>query len=413
MLCIYLFQIYLPIYAQSVKKPHPVNNEIPLLVDPKLKLSANNNPQHLNYPAEVELLYREAGKQLIWIAPDTVKTHASDAMMMLDCVLQYGLNRDDYHSKELLYDKLNLYTSKFSKTNFAQKSRFDKLLTDAMLTFINDLHYGKLNPGHRPSQIDGKGFPGFSATSELLKALRSEDFDNIITGVQPQSKAYTSLQYRMHLLEGRVTAECYSLPESEIRKMAINMERLRWLDKNELTYIQVNIPSLTLTFITPDSAYKFKVMVGKPASPTLARQDMISFFITQQKGSADPLIFQLNYAPKTTIRGVSNRRVFNNRNRAITTGFIAVDQPDMLAALLLKYDGSNQQTATFHQALVKGERQKFSLSKPVPVIVTYLTLEINKGIITSYRDIYKQDKGLEMALYNRQPPLVVKNKSGQ
>jgi murein L,D-transpeptidase YcbB/YkuD len=408
---IYLFPLYMVVYGQVVKKTSSKNQEFPFSNGLNLPLAAKDNPQHLNYPEEVKQIYRQAGKKLLWIAPDTVRTHAADAMMMLDCVLQYGLNHGDYHPKELLYDKLNLYTSKFSKTTFAEKSRFDRLLTDAMLTFMNDLHYGKLNPAHRPSQIDGKVLTGFRANVELLKAIRQEDFYSAVDNVQPKSKAYVNLQYRMHLLEGRVNAECYSFPESEIRKMAINMERLRWVEKDKSTFIQVNIPSLTLKFVTLDSTYKFKVIVGSPASPTHARQDALNSFATQSKGPAGSMIFELTNLPLMNIRGLADKQVFRKQDRAVSTGYIAVEQPDKLAALLLKYDGASQQIARLHHALNNGRREKFNMGKAVPVIITYLTLEINEGIIASYKDIYNQDKDLEMALYNRRLPFTLISKS--
>jgi murein L,D-transpeptidase YcbB/YkuD len=401
-----LLPFYVTVFGQTIKNSPDKNQEVPLPDNIRLNIAANNNPLHLNYPKEVEQIYRQAGKKLLWIAPDTVKTHASDAMLLLDCVLQYGLNHDDYHPRALLYEKLNLYTSQFSKTSFAEKSRFDRLLTDAMLTFINDLHYGKLNPRYRPVQID-EGVTGFSANAVLLKSLRSNDFDSAIVDVQPQSKAYVNLQYRMHLLEGKMTAECYSFPESEIRKMAINMERLRWIDKNEHTFIQVNIPSLTLKFITPDSTYEFKVIVGAPASPTTVRQDAITYFNTEPEGVAHRMIFKLNRNPAMSIKGAGDPNPFNKTDRAVTTGYISVEQPEKLAALLLKYDGANNKTALLNQALVNGKAQTFSLKKTVPIIITYLTLEIKEGIIFSYKDIYNKDESLETALYNKQMQLTL------
>ncbi|GAC1312602.1 MAG: hypothetical protein NVSMB24_34430 [Mucilaginibacter sp.] len=40
----------------------------------------------LYFPASVKRFYENNGYQLTWIAPATVKTHASEAMLMLDCV---------------------------------------------------------------------------------------------------------------------------------------------------------------------------------------------------------------------------------------------------------------------------------------------------------------------------------------
>ncbi len=45
------------------------------------------NRPNLYYPRSVERFYKQNGYHLVWIAPDTVKTHArEEAMLMLDCV---------------------------------------------------------------------------------------------------------------------------------------------------------------------------------------------------------------------------------------------------------------------------------------------------------------------------------------
>jgi len=67
-------------------------------------------------------------------------------MLMLDCVLQFGLSHDDYHPKELSYDLLHNILEKPGQVSAADKAKYDILLTDALVTFMNHLHYGKLNP---------------------------------------------------------------------------------------------------------------------------------------------------------------------------------------------------------------------------------------------------------------------------
>src|ERR1700744_595530 len=69
---------------------------------------------NLHYPLSVMRFYRQEGYRLIWLT-DTVKTPVWDAMSILDCVAQYGLNPAGYHQKELTYDKLHLAQSKISR----------------------------------------------------------------------------------------------------------------------------------------------------------------------------------------------------------------------------------------------------------------------------------------------------------
>lgn len=374
----------------------------------RIQLSDQKNPLHINYPGEINRLYLQTGDKLLWLAPDTVKMHAGDAMMILDCVLQYGLSHQDYHPQELLYDKLNLYTSKFSKISFAKKARFDILLTDAMLTLMNNLHYGKLNPEHTVEQVDASGFTGFRANNTLMAALKGGDFTSVVTGVQPKSKMYLNLQYRMHLLEGRYTAECYTVPESDIRKMAINMERLRWVNTDAPVYMFINIASATLQLHTPEANYPFKVIVGKPSSPTHVQVGFVDFFTVAQPGPR--WLFESNKVMEINIKGGVDKQLFNKKQRSLSTGSVLVEQPAKLAGLLLNQDNGMVRAFEMNKTIANHKTQKINLKNPVPIIITYLTCEVKEGVMITYKDIYKQDKNLEMALYGIKQPLIINNK---
>ena len=160
------------------------------------------------YPHEVARFYKQNGYKLAWIAPDTIKTHAWDAMLLLDCVRQYGLNHNDYHPKELLYDTLHRLIEKTGTD--AEKARFDILLTDAMIRFMNDLHYGKLNPVYTRLIIDRRA--AFRVDSVLSIALNIGNFQSGINAVQPKSSLYADLQYHMSLLVGLRSGDCYVIP---------------------------------------------------------------------------------------------------------------------------------------------------------------------------------------------------------
>jgi hypothetical protein len=105
-----------------------------------ITLAIKKNRANLYYPRSVERFYKQNGHQLVWVAPDTVKTHASEAMLMLDCVKLYGLLHFDYHPKQLTYDQLHKLVEKGGTE--ADKARYDIYLTDAMIRLMNDLHYG-------------------------------------------------------------------------------------------------------------------------------------------------------------------------------------------------------------------------------------------------------------------------------
>jgi murein L,D-transpeptidase YcbB/YkuD len=198
--------------------------------DINMKLLGTSIKQHkadLHYPLSVERFYKQEGFRLVWLLKDTVKTPAWDALLLLDCILQYGLNPADYHPLELTYDNLHLMQT--DKVSNSDKANFDIVLTDAIITLINNLHYGKLNPEFSAEKIDSKDIKQFKGDKVLLNSLELNNITNAILIAQPQSEAYTNLQRHMLVLTTKYSGSNYVKAEKDIRKMAINMERLRWI----------------------------------------------------------------------------------------------------------------------------------------------------------------------------------------
>jgi len=185
-----------------------------LLIPSQLKaqstvaLAIKKNRANLYYPLSVERFYRQNGHQLVWIAPDTVKTHAWQAMLMLDCVKLYGLSHADYHPKQLIYDQLHKLVDHGGTQ--AEKADYDILLTDAMIRLMNDLHYGKLNPVYTTVKID-RGVR-FRAEKELQIAIQSSAFLDAIDQSQPKSKLYIDMQDHMRIVLGQRSGDCYLIP---------------------------------------------------------------------------------------------------------------------------------------------------------------------------------------------------------
>jgi hypothetical protein len=186
------------------------------------------NSGKLRYPHSVERFYQQEGYSLIWVLKDTVKTPAWDAMILLDGVLQYGLNPVDYHQKELTYNKLHL--AQIQTVNDPEKAYFDLIMTDAIITLINNLHYGKLNPDFPVKRIDADNITEFKGDKILIDALQINNLMTAILNVQPHFEAYMNLQRHMKLLTTKYSGSNYVKPESDIRNMAISMDRLRWVN---------------------------------------------------------------------------------------------------------------------------------------------------------------------------------------
>jgi murein L,D-transpeptidase YcbB/YkuD len=90
--------------------------------------------------------------------------------------------------------------------------------------------------------------------------------------------------------------------------------------------------------------------------------------------------------------------LFANAVRAESHGCMRVQNPDQLAAVLLKHDQGWSQTKT-ELAIDTGYDQHVALQHKVPVYITYFTLKVNPdGSLSSYGDIYGHDARMAAAL---------------
>ena len=428
----------------------------------------------LHYPTSIKRFYNKHRYQSLWIRPNNQIRKTWEAMLMLDCVLQFGLSHDDYHPKELIYEKLHQIYDQPDRISSTEKAKFEVLLTDAMLTFINHLHYGKFNAAFTREKLDRDTTFAFKAENILTDALQAKDFMSTIGNVQPTSKQYRAMQSYMKLVKGQYLDDCYEVPEADVRKVAINMERLRWANICGDNYIQINIPSFTLTYYQADSAYLFKTVVGKPASPTPELQSVITYFKTAPDWNVPRKIFIKEILPKSLkdknylnnnhfsiydlkgnyvnpdatqllkitsnpdnyfarqspgcdnalgliafrfpnpynvyLHDTPDKTYFEKKMRALSHGCIRVEDAEKLAALLLKYDNSGDKIKDMNRAIAAYKPKQFYLNHPIPFNITYLTCEIKDGLLVKYDDVYCRDEALEKALYNLTEKPVAKKK---
>ena len=401
------------------------------------KIAGNKTGAGINFPESVKRFYQQRNFEPNWVTPQATNQKTWESMLMLDCVLQFGLTHADYHPQEMPYTRLHDILERPGTVSNIAKAQYDVVLTDALITFINNLHYGKLNPNYPAKKID-RLTVGFQADKILANALQQKDYMSAILDVQPKTRAYESLQRRMNLLEGIYQGDCYEIPEAEVRKMAINMERLRWMNIDGNNYVQINIPSFTLKLNRPDTTYEFKIMAGKPTTPSPVLTSSITYFTVgykrmPMKNAARRLPnnkeneYQGNNAlsnyntqaiPPGTIffwpaagngivlQGVA--RLHAGRDQAGTDGAIKIENGKKLAALLLENDNAAARVKEMQAALNAGLLKNFMLQTPVPLRITYITCEMKDGILVNYPDVYDKDKKLEMALYNTTQTLTMR-----
>jgi len=419
-------------------------------------LENNTYLSKLNYPKSVFRFYTDNYSGYHWTDSRQRQEQSKIALLLLTKADHYGLSLSDYHLEVLSLEKEEQWADFPSEKNQKERTRFDILLTDGLITFINDLHFGKYNPLYQKTQIDTSRINGFCADEILSIARMQTDFQGAILKAQPSLKAYRDLQTyldRVHTANDRIVSQ------NELGKIIINMERLRWINTQSAYYIMVNIPSYTLELHQGDEMFGFKVVVGKSTTKTPVLESEISYFstapdwrvpqsifrkemlpemmkdrsyladhnysiydgsgnkvtvnasklrqindhpynysITQSSGQENALgavVFRFENPYAVYLHDTAQKQFFDREKRALSHGCVRVENADRLAAMLLAYDGSEYKVSELENAILSYEKRDFVLSEPVPIIITYLTCLIENGKLILYTDIYQFDKSLE------------------
>ncbi len=410
----------------------------------------------LNYPKSVARFYTDNYSGYSWTDSLQRQDQLEIALALLTRADHYGLSRSDYHLESLSFEKLKQWRDFPSEKNKKEKASFDILLTDGLITFMNHLHFGKYNPLYDSSALDSSRINGFCADELLSTARMQTDFQGAILKAQPKIKAYSDFQA---YLDRSYTANNGITAQAELGKIIINMERLRWISTQSDNYIMVNIPSYTLEFHQGDEISDFKVVVGKPATKTPVLESEINYFSTapewrvpqsiflheilpeiledrsyladhnyivydasgnevvvsastrrqiaknpysysirQSSGQDNALgavVFRFQNPHAVYLHDTPQKQFFDRGKRALSHGCVRVENADRLAAMLLSYDGSEYKISELENAILSYEKKDFVLSKPIPIIITYLTCLIKNGKPALYTDIYQFDKPLE------------------
>jgi murein L,D-transpeptidase YcbB/YkuD len=236
--------------------------------------------------------------------------------------------------------------------------------------------------------------------------------------------------------------------ETRLQQLLVNMNRARWMPAPpNSNYIQVNIPSFMLYAFTGGAkALEMPVVVGKEGASTLMFQGAINQVVFSpywnipqsiveseimpamkgdasylkkrnmeiiSKGDSIPTIRQLpcneNALGKVKflfpnsydiyLHDTPAKSLFDKSNRALSHGCIRVAKPDSLAAFVLRSQGdwTPQKITT---AMNAGKQQEVTVSKPVPVSITYYTAWIDtQGRLNFRDDVYAHDKSSVQKLF--------------
>lgn len=171
-----------------------------------------------------------------------------------------GFNPEVFHFTEISKLISQLNANKFKTINqfYPVLAELEILTADALLRYTNYMKYGAVNP----RKIYSRFYIEIKRTDSLRmdSVLNSLDIVSILKDVQPKSKSYIDLKQQLAFYKDSIGDE----DNFEIKKIKLNLERLRWqLPVETEEIVRVNIPDFSLTwFKNNDTLSHMNVCLG-------------------------------------------------------------------------------------------------------------------------------------------------------
>ncbi len=93
---------------------------------------------------DLDALYKLANYQLLWLGNTQSAKNTADVLDLLAKAAEQGLVRENYDA-DLLREKYNLVL-KLAPTAYKELALYDTAVSIALLRFLHDMHYGRVNP---------------------------------------------------------------------------------------------------------------------------------------------------------------------------------------------------------------------------------------------------------------------------
>lgn len=238
--------------------------------------------------------------------------------------------------------------------------------------------------------------------------------------------------------------------EQRMRKILVNMERLRWLPAQpDSTWILANIPSFRLQVFDDDTTLQqMNIVVGTAGTRTVIFSDSLKYIVFSPYWNVPPSIVRneilpamkknTNYLKRSRMEQVGTngglpvirqlpgpgnalgqvkflfpneyniylhdtpaKTYFSQNKRAFSHGCVRVGKPFELTKCLLRGD-SSWNNGKILKAMTSRKEQWVTLQHPVPVFITYFTSWVdNNGRLQFWDDIYQHDERMINHLFVR------------
>jgi murein L,D-transpeptidase YcbB/YkuD len=396
--------------------------------------------------------YRAHGYQTVWDA------HSAEADRLRDAVLQagnHGLDPGLFHGALL-----------GERSQSLPPVDRDLVLSDAFLSYADALSRGVLPIEERLDDEDLAPEP-VDVTAVLDAAIVSPDPAEVIEALAPSSAEYAAMrrayaEYRATAAARTVRGKSEHAPldhaaaaERRARQLAVNLERLRWLPRSmPADRIVVNAAIARLQLFRDDRPmFTTRVVVGETDKQTPEFQSTIGDVLFNPpwniprsiaqteilpKLAADPgyltshhmrfrsngaiqqeagpysalgrLKFEMNDRYDVYLHDTPTKSLFLAAARMMSHGCVRVENPRMLAALLL-----GQPPEAIDKGIAVGRTHQRPLPTPMPIFIVYQTAYAESdGSIQFRADPYQRDDEIWQRLNRTQQlPVAQDSLAGQ
>lgn len=379
--------------------------------------------------------YAGFDNQTAWNKGRGWKPAARSSLKILQNSWQHGLQPNHYLPKSL------------RSLGFVSVEQ-DQALSAAMIKYVSDVRFGRTRPNHA------------AAAQLLTKALRSPDFDSAIAALEPQGQIYqrVSVAASRALRSRKATAPNFNALEVTMEKLRTQGEpaigagpkvvvNIAAFDLQGWDNGRVELPSKVIVGkegrsspIGPDKITNLKFSPDWTAPRSIVERDILpnlqknpaqyenfgmeikvrgrvvkdlksydwstvsarQMQVRQLPGEQNVLggvRFTLANSNAIYLHDTASRGLFDNVERAGSSGCIRVEKSAELARWVLEKSGKSWSPEQVSDAMTKGKISFVKLNRSIPVEMMYYTAWVDgNGALILVRDIYSRDTEIRNAL---------------
>jgi len=335
--------------------------------------------------------------------------------------------------------------------------RRELLLTDAVLSYADALAHGAV-PVQRRKDFEALAPERIDVPAAVEAAIARRDAVSAIEALAPRTVTYRALREDLRNpppsvpvrlppnRRGRAAARAAAerAAAERQRSIVVGLERERWLPRSlPFERVWVNVPEQQLVMYNGSSpSFTTRVVVGDNSDgnqspefdavieasffnpPWIVPRDVVAREILPRlerepdylarnrmrllpngevEQSAGPdaglgfLLFEMPNRFDVYLHDTPSRYVFGRSNRRMSRGCIRVENPNELAARLLR-----EPVEYVEQRIGEGRTARKPLPRPVPVFVTYQTAVADPdGVVKVHEDFYGRDAELWRRLHQQ------------